>query len=599
MAVTSNTTITPAQLAALATLANTKGSLAGTPYSFPDSALIPVSGSPSWLTELNRLAQNLNAAASSLTAEQKFVLTDVPFSLSKRSTFGTIYSGLRYSLYFEDTGSSEHITVTYSYTASGGFMNTSPIANEGSAGVFTCNITVDKDINFGGGQLQIGWTALGTTPLVTPSPYQTVSQSTNWPNTTWALPEAARVFYDPFPYIRVNAGSRFNIGAGFVAAGTYTFSVTFPSGFSFYLGAFQVANFTVPISAYGGTPVPRLDSAAAVLMLTTKPPFLYLDSTYNPFSQLGTIVPSTGSPIVYSNSSAFSTSGYVLAFANFNHQKRSDLGELMPWNLGVKLWKPLYFYAAAQIVDSNGNLQTLTTAGLSGSIRPNWGITQTLAGQFISPFTKQALFLDTLVGVSVGSTVTGPGLSGTAIVTAIYPASGGTPAIAMLNIASSIYTTGNYSFTGITIDGGCTWTYAGFAPLQSRLASAPRYPFVWDSDPTTFIPGACPAAPAGWWIYKVALNRVLGTTPIPVDIGCYRSGSFVLFGSWLTGQTVDAMWPIFDNGTPLVYKCSERIDLQASIINMADPTPAAGEYFHYPLAADNYNAVIALLNLIS
>ena len=108
--------------------------------------------------------------------------------------------------------------------------------------------------------------------------------------------------------------------------------------------------------------------------------------------------------------------------------------------------------------------------------------------------------------------------------------------------------------------------------------------------------------PQGWWIYRVALNRIPQTKstdkpptdPIPVTIGCIRNGAFVAFGTYNTGQIIDAYWPVFTN-TALCYQAAERIDVQAAILTCG---VNYGKWGHvdYPFAATYLNDVEILLN---
>jgi hypothetical protein len=119
----------------------------------------------------------------------------------------------------------------------------------------------------------------------------------------------------------------------------------------------------------------------------------------------------------------------------------------------------------------------------------------------------------------------------------------------------------------------------------------------------------------GWWIYSVTLNRIgvnfNGQILLPtqdatghrqevsVTIGCMRNGVFVAFGTYMTGQTVQVLWPIFTSDA-LVYQCSERVDIQAVAIatggaGVSVGTNAAG----YPVCAAFVSDVTALLNLIT
>jgi hypothetical protein len=70
----------------------------------------------------------------------------------------------------------------------------------------------------------------------------------------------------------------------------------------------------------------------------------------------------------------------------------------------------------------------------------------------------------------------------------------------------------------------------------------------------------------GWWIYSVSINRqAYNEPPISVTIGCMRNGSFVAFGTYATGQTLQVLWPVFTSDA-LVYQCSERLHIQALAI---------------------------------
>ena len=102
-----------------------------------------------------------------------------------------------------------------------------------------------------------------------------------------------------------------------------------------------------------------------------------------------------------------------------------------------------------------------------------------------------------------------------------------------------------------------------------------------------------------------------------------QSGSWVSFGFFNTGNTpVNVMWPISDT-TPLCYKASEEVDVQAAICNMEPNgsnvagvwTPSdrhhAAYYsggtllgympgaLSYPLRADIYNWIFGWISLIA
>jgi hypothetical protein len=135
-------------------------------------------------------------------------------------------------------------------------------------------------------------------------------------------------------------------------------------------------------------------------------------------------------------------------------------------------------------------------------------------------------------------------------------------------------------------------------------------------------------AAKGWWIYSVSINRITalptpvvpgngmvgagngnvgagdtttgaggGSTANPasvaVTIGCIRSGSFVAFGTYNTGQTVQVLWPIFTSDA-LVYQCSERVDIQAVAIRNV----STGFGVNHPICAAFFNDTFNLLPLV-
>ncbi len=116
----------------------------------------------------------------------------------------------------------------------------------------------------------------------------------------------------------------------------------------------------------------------------------------------------------------------------------------------------------------------------------------------------------------------------------------------------------------------------------------------------------------GKTIYKLAINRLAtpnmsgqdageGNAPdaaIAVTVGFYRNGAFVALGTYQTGTRPIVNWPVF-TATPLVYQCTERVDVQAiciqpTIIGFTGETGAVS----MPLAAAYYNDTEAILNLL-
>ena len=110
----------------------------------------------------------------------------------------------------------------------------------------------------------------------------------------------------------------------------------------------------------------------------------------------------------------------------------------------------------------------------------------------------------------------------------------------------------------------------------------------------------------GSWIYRVNINP-LGTvingiqqlpqtgSGLTCQLGCIRNGTFVSFGTFPVGPSCAALWPIFTN-TPLVYVCSQRLDVQASFIT-SNPAPWGGT--GWPILASFFNDMTAILNLIA
>ncbi|MEI6197208.1 MAG: hypothetical protein WCS42_23075 [Verrucomicrobiota bacterium] len=161
-------------------------------------------------------------------------------------------------------------------------------------------------------------------------------------------------------------------------------------------------------------------------------------------------------------------------------------------------------------------------------------------------------------------------------------------------------------FSGETevADGTAKWQ------LESKVnyfssESGSRYPLA---------AAAASGLPQKWWIRQLFLNRVVHGSPIwsagamagsvgggfpnastqsiPVEIGFYRSGAFVLLGHYMTGMQPMVMWPVFTD-TPLVYKAGERVDVQASVVR-----PDDNHQLGFPISAEHYNDMERSLNLL-
>jgi hypothetical protein len=331
-----------------------------------------------------------------------------------------------------------------------------------------------------------------------------------------------------------------------------------------------------------------------------------------------------------------------------------------------------YFSKGFTILDSNGNLQTVTTVGTSGSTEPVWGtnvnsgttdggVQWVCAFAFKAPADTWSAHVVYALGAQIvdangffqqAVAVTSPGYSSTR-----------EPHWATAMGAQ-------------TVDFQVTWQVVGSTPRMHaaphRLGGYPRYPIQWCSETITklMVPTATSGLtiwgaynqwqrntwkatplPAqydpgwqqdnqayGWWIYSVSLNRmktvnktlpavagnligagdtgmtgigagdtgglgagggaaaVSGDGEVSVTIGCMRNGAFVAFGTYLTGQTVKVLWPVFTSDA-LFYQCSERVDIQALAIASGN-TVLMGPTAALPICAAFITDTEALLKLI-
>ena len=282
------------------------------------------------------------------------------------------------------------------------------------------------------------------------------------------------------------------------------------------------------------------------------------------------------------------------------------------------------------IIDSNGNKQQVTTAGTTGLSAPAWN-------------------------TSLSGTTTDGGVTWTNEALAATPTSGA--AEPTWKTALNAITLDGMAAWKLTLPA------QPIVPAVHRPVGVPRYPVYWQSETIAALKPPLTNAETektiwgcgnqwqrnnyrsqsypyntvydtgwqqdnlakGWWIYSVSLTRTQfevydpattgigqngfgagGGAPgiggsaneVQVTIGCIRAGVFVAFGTFLTGQTYQVLWPVFTSD-PLVYQCSERIDLQAVAIASGGAGVSVGTSVNYPMCAAFVSDVTALLNLIT
>jgi hypothetical protein len=609
------------------------------PYAFSDTQLDSLAQNPMWLTELNRLRNNLTFA---------FGENDVALRVSGPWPLnaGTIFNGyyldpgggssaptlpnLRsLAFYYADTGNQESVGLDCG--ASGGSYDpsaTTYVSTTINASIKVCG---PGTVHLKGGFSFSCQCAQGVPPNGTASSDLPISFSV----------------YGSGPQYSIQG----NIDAD-VAPGTYNFTATVTGGNVFYFPGVSIGDYMTgtnhDVPATVGTrvtlspgltnsvAVPGIHNSKSVLKIAIPDAFIGAtpfgiqvlnnnsDGTYSWIDSGGTLL-------------SASTSGFLTAIIEPVSSLNPATPAVMPWNLkrskvaggGVPAYQynpmiglpvvspgsspkvfqigsfditqPLefqndpqswvasrYFNAGDKIVDSNFNVQQAMAAGQTGASQPAW---ETTVGS-----TIQETFVN-------GNNVTANGVLWQLVSIPTKP----------------------------------------IIPVKQRQSATPRYPVYWQSEtiaalnpPMTnsdsektiwgcgsqwkehLTGGANGAHDAGWqqdnlalgwWIYSVAINR-LGQADnsngvsfpkpgtVAVTIGCIRNGSFVSFGTWNTGQTIQVLWPIFTSDA-LVYQCSERVDVQAVAIATNGGGVTTGANVTHPICAAFYNDTQTLLNLIT
>jgi hypothetical protein len=304
-------------------------------------------------------------------------------------------------------------------------------------------------------------------------------------------------------------------------------------------------------------------------------------------------------------------------------EQQPDPPSWVPYDNPNGVQTAIYYAVGNVIVDSNGNWQTAIVGGNGGEVvNPAWA---TVEGQT----TKTGNVIWKCTRVMQTSNVWLPNTVKT-LGYAVKDSNGNTQVVTSAGTSGGTAPAWNTKCGGKTVDGGVTWTMRSpIVSAPRRMNVTPRYPVVWYSETVAALKTPVAStdmtiwgagsqwqtvnnfnmsstgwqtsnAAKGWFIYSVSINRiqqfpqnisgdgtVIGagdgsvgagdggvgadggatadTTGISVTIGCIRNGSFVAFGTYLTGQTIQVLWPIFTSD-PLVYQCSERVEIQAVAI---------------------------------
>jgi hypothetical protein len=308
------------------------------------------------------------------------------------------------------------------------------------------------------------------------------------------------------------------------------------------------------------------------------------------------------------------------------------------------------------LIDSNGNLQTISTAGAGGYSAPIWTLVDgglTTDGSAIWKMTRllhltPAIHRPQSIPVypfywQGDSTLPTTWVAATAYAlnATVIDANGNTQKCTTAGTSAGTAPVWSQTLAGVTSDGSTLkWTLLTLAAetnaflkpptatsgltrwgannqWQRNTYHSPSYDAGWQQDNLAF----------GWWIYSVSLNRInavlktvngigagdagigagdtgvdasgVSGSEVNVTIGCMRNGAFVAFGTWATGQTIQVLWPVFTSDA-LVYQCGERIDLQAVAISSGGAGVSVGATAAgYPMCAAFVSDTTQLLNLIT
>ena len=278
-------------------------------------------------------------------------------------------------------------------------------------------------------------------------------------------------------------------------------------------------------------------------------------------------------------------------------------------------WKALtWFTVGFTIIDSNGNFQQVTVAGCSAATHPTWATTAGATctdGTGLDPagftqpiITWRCLRVNTPARGILPATHRLPNPANGQCALPRYPVYWYSETIAKLKppISGTALTIwGNYAqWTNIPSGGNPAngWQYGNQAKGWFIYSvSISRLKFVVRTQPGAEQGSAGgPAGSAG--DTGKSAGGMSTTGEIAVTIGCMRSGAFVAFGTYASGQTIQVLWPIFTTDA-LVYQAAERVDLQAIAIANGGAGVAYGASVTFPLAAAYVTDTDKLLTLIA
>lgn len=596
MAVVQNGTILATDMAALAGLANAKTTLTGTPYNFPDVDI--VTGNPQWLTELNRLTDAVvtNLFPQISNNPHLSLQSCMPWPINNPATnsISNIYVE-NFDFYHADTGNVESIVIAAE------IFNV-PVVNEVSGfNEFKFTVTV------GGTTAYDFIDGLKLNFILTQSSGAVIVDeifSSNWPSsfhllaTTDSNPGQLSVIFNP----------------GLVPPGVYTFVASFPS----FTGPTITATFgatQISLTFNSRVATPAIHGMATVFKITGG----------RTAGGLPEGIYQNGVQMIQTFALQATTLGYFVGATTYNNRTvpsiGSGRGDLMPWSPVPGSSDTSPFYQANRnwspgwtppfgwkFIDSNGNYQFIATAGggITGNTQPFWRSLPgdltvdgsstweyvgpaPLNGRFVScprwPYFKStnptsvlpaanSSFVNSPAGWFIGSVALNQNVTNT------------------LWQPHTVYTAGQYILdTNYNLQ-QCTTAgiSGGTAPAWSKVIGNTTA----DGGPPPF--GTPPGA-------------VWTRTELTVTLGVIRNTVFVPFGTYQTGTIQqNVFWPVF-TATPICYVCAAgNVDVQAMTINM-DTTIIVIDRennfipphtrFCYPVRADAYNWLLAMLGLIT